>query len=397
MANEQPIRVLQVVDSLDRGGIETWLVRVLRHIDRDEFAMDFLVTSSRPFAYAEEITSLGSKILPCLDRSVASFFTGPLPWLGSRWVRDYARRLGQLLRESGPYAIVHSHFDPCALPLWCARREGVPVRVAHSHTSQEEFLYRGRLGRAVLSSVARRWLRANATLGLAVSQSAAQAKFGTDWNSDQRWQVLHPGIDPAPFRIPADRAKVGAELGIPPGARVVGHVGRFQEEKNHAFLIDLLAAASRESRLHLLLVGEGRLRGEVERALARAGLKGSVTIVGARPDVPRLMLAAMDVFVFPSRHEGLGLAVIEAQAAGLPCLISDTLPEEIDVVPSLVTRMSLSRPASEWARTALALASRPPAVPQCVALACIEQGNFNIQNTVARLQELYRTAVRSGG
>jgi glycosyltransferase involved in cell wall biosynthesis len=388
------IRVLQVVDGLDRGGIESWLVRLLPHLERDAVAMDFLVTADRPFAYAKEIEARGARIIPCLDRPVSSYFSGPLSVVGNRWVWHYARRLERALRELGPYDIVHSHFDPCGFPLLCARRAGVHVRIAHSHMTYPELLYRGRLVRTALAPLARRWIQKAATLGLAVSRAAARAMFGAGWVRDPRWRVLHPGIDLEPFRQPVDRAAVRAALGIPTDALVVGHVGRLEEVKNHAFLIDLVAAlAPVEPRLRLLLLGEGRLRSEIEQRAERAGLTGRVLFLGARPDVPRILLGAMDVFVFPSVHEGLGLAGVEAQAAGLPCLVSDAVPDEMDVVPPLVRRMSLERPAADWAAAVAELAARPRPLSQAEALARVEQGDFNVRHTVVQLQQLYRACL----
>jgi glycosyltransferase involved in cell wall biosynthesis len=392
MSHDRPIRVLHVVDGLNRGGIETWLVQVLRHIDRRRFRMDFLVTSPRPGAYAEEVRALGAEVIPCLSTPVERI---ALP-LRPLWPIRYVRNLGRILRERGPYDIVHSHFDPCGLPLWCARRRGVPVRIAHSHTIRPELQYRSRLVRALLGPLARGWVRRNATAGLAVSRQAARAKFGDGWEHDPRWRVLHPGIDPEPFCQPVSRRAVRGELGIPEDALVVVHVGRFQEEKNHPFLLDIAQAlAAREPRLRLLLLGGGRLKADIEQQAARAGLSQRVVFAGERSDVPRVLMGAADVFVFPSLHEGLPLAGVEAQAAGLPCLISDAVPEEVVVVPSLVRRMALQQSAPEWAAAVLELAGEPRAVAPSEALDAIARSDFNIRSTVAELERLYLESLSS--
>ena len=162
--------------------------------------------------------------------------------------------------------------------------------------------------------------------------------------------MLPYGIDLAPFHAAPDRAALRAALGIPPDALVIGHVGRFDPQKNHALWLRILAALrEREPRALGLLIGDGALRGEVERAAAAAGLARHVIFAGVRADVPALLQAAMDAFLFPSRYEGLGLVLVEAQAAGLPCVISDVIPPEADALPDRVRRLALEAPPAAWA------------------------------------------------
>ena len=169
------------------------------------------------------------------------------------------------------------------------------------------------------------------------------------------WRVLHCGIDLSPFdREFVDRDRVRGELGIQNDAFVVGHVGRFHVQKNHAFLLDVAAEAARiEPRFRLLLVGKGELRAAVEAKAMRLGLLNRVTFAGSRGDVPRLMLGAMDAFVLPSLFEGLPIVGIKAQASGLPIVLSDAITPEIDIIPHLVKRLPLGAPAAEWAKALL--------------------------------------------
>ncbi len=235
------------------------------------------------------------------------------------------------------------------------------------------------------------WLHKHTTLGLAVSQCAADSLFGADWSSDPRFRISYCGIDLAPFRAQADRQSVRGEFNIPADAFVVGHVGRFDYQKNHKFLIEIFAAlAKRRPDARLLLIGEGPLRPEIEAQVAQAQLTDRVIFAGARPDVPRLMTTAMDAFVFPSHFEGLPLVLLEAQAAGLPCLLADTVAEETTVNTALVRRLSLSRAPETWcdelARLCQSLAGRS----RQEAVGVIERSPFNIEVGVARLQEFYR-------
>jgi glycosyltransferase involved in cell wall biosynthesis len=331
-----PIRILHAVGGMNRGGVETWLMHVLRRIDRRRFKMDFLVHTSDACAYDDEIRSLGSNIIPCLHPRQ--------PW-------RYVPALDRVLVSDGPYDVVHSHlYRFSGLVLRAANRCGVPVRIAHSHTAGMD--QGAGLLRRLYLRWADHWLQQHATLGLACSVSAAEDLFGADWRSDPRWRVLSYGIDLAPFEAPRSRERMRAELGLAVDDRVLGHVGRFDESKNHAFLLEIMAAARRiDSRVRPLLVGDGPLRLEMERRAVRLGLRA--VFAGSRPDVPEIMLGAMDAFVFPSLFEGLGLVLVEAQAAGLPVVTSDVVPAEATVVSETVRRLSLADSADSWARAAL--------------------------------------------
>jgi glycosyltransferase involved in cell wall biosynthesis len=372
----RPIRILHVVGAMNQGGTETWLMHVLRQTDRDRFQMDFLVHTPRRAVYDDEIESLGSRILRCLHPQ--------------RPVR-YARALARILREHGPYDVVHGH--PYHYSGWVLRTAdavGVPVRIAHSHNDYSRVDSEAPLLRRCYLALTRHWIARHATHGLAASEQAASSLFGPDWRSDPRWQVLYCGIHLPPFRQHVDQKTVRAELNIPADAFVVGHVGRFQKQKNHAFLVNVAKeTARRHPNVRLLLIGDGPLRPAVERQVAESGLADRVIFAGLRPDVARLMLGAMDAFVLPSLHEGLGLVLVEAQAAGLPCILTDSLPEEVDLVRPLVRRLSLSESPSTWADAVSQMASDPSRIAQAEALAVVERSPFNIGVGVETLETFY--------
>jgi glycosyltransferase involved in cell wall biosynthesis len=373
-ARTAPVRILHIVGGMDRGGVETWLMHVLRHVDRTRFAMDFLVHREEPCAYDEEIRGTGSRILVC-----------PRP----RRLWAYARNFTRILRDCGPYEVVHSHvhhFSGYTLRL--AERAGVPVRIAQSHNDTAGVEAECGLLRRLYLRWMRRLIVRHSTVRIGVSRRAAAALFGDSWRDDAGCRLLYYGIDFAPFRQHVDVVAIRRDLGIPGDALVLGHVGRFFEQKNHAFLVDVFAeVAKQEPRARLLLVGEGPLRPDIERKIASRGLTEKVILTGARPDVPRLMLGAMDVFVFPSRWEGLGLVHVEAQAAGLPCVISDVLPEEADVVASLVRRVGVAESAATWA--AAVLKNRSGRTAPRHAIAMLESGRFDIRKAVKELETVY--------
>lgn len=375
------IRVLHIVGRrLDRAGAETWLMHLLRNLETERFSFDFLVHSPEPGDFDEEARRLGAQIFVCPGNA------RPL---------TYARQIRRVLRRNRPYQVVHSHtqhFSGFALLL--ARLARVPVRVAHSHLdtgpSEKDA---GPLRRAYLG-LAQRSIRENATLGLAASGQAGDALFGPGWREDPRFRLHYVGIDMAPFHEAPDRNALLEELGIPQDALVIGHVGRFHPQKNHAFLVEVAKAVmEREARAWLVLVGEGPLRPEITRRVQELGIQDRVTFTGLRSDVPRL-LGAFDVFLLPSHNEGLPVVLMETQAAGLPAVISDAVAPDNDTIPSLVTRCRLDQPPAEWAARVLAQ-GQGERISRAEALSTMEASPFNIDFGVQELMQLYEEAVHS--
>jgi glycosyltransferase involved in cell wall biosynthesis len=370
------IRILHVLGSMNRGGIETWLMEILRHIDRDRYQMDFLVHTTQPSAYDEEIRSFGCRICPCLSPS--------RPWA-------YALNFQRFVREFGPYDIVHSHVHHFSGYVLClAKYVGVPIRIAHTHTDtisseQREGFYRRIYFHLMKSSINR-----FATVGLGSSYQALAALFGSDCHEDLRWQVVDYGLDLTSFQGDIDSAQVRAELGIPTDAFVIGHVGRFAAVKNHTFILDIAAEViQREPKMYLLLVGDGPLRSDIEQKAVQLGLSDRTIFAGVRSDIPKLMRGAMDVFLFPSLYEGLGNVRLEAQAAGLPNIISDVVPEQGDVVRSLVKRVSLSSPADLWAEILLQHKNAASVVSPSDAWVQMANSQFNIETALKQLENIY--------
>lgn len=378
MLQNSPRRVLHVVATLRRGGAETWLVQILHHIPRSAFQFDFLVHSPGRYDYSDEVEASGSRILVCCGHPNAL---------------TYSRNFMRLLKEHGPYDAVHSHNHHFGgLILFLAGRAGIPVRITHSHLGSLLHDRRASWTRRTYFAVMKSLISRYATAGCAVSTSAADALFMEKWRDDKRWAITPLGIDLTPFTSPVDKAEVRRELGIPSVAFVVGHVGRFEDQKNHEFFVEV---ASRYARLvpqsHFLLVGDGPLRPAIEAKVAGFGLSSRFTFAGVRRDVPRVMKGAMDIFLFPSKYEGLGLVVVEAQAAGLRSLVSDAVPAEADVLSGYVTRKSLSIPAEAWARELRTLSSAgAPGMPPLYFFK-----SHSIEESAASLMRLYDRQFRA--
>ena len=203
-------------------------MNVLRHIDRDQFHLDFLVHTTAAGAYDSEVRSLGSRIFPCV---------------GPRNPLAYSRALR---KDSADTGAVRCRAQPCARLLGfrvadrpTSRRS--PADRAHGHCDTSMLDIRSGAARRAYLALMNLWIQRHATLGLAVSRQAAVSLFGANWSADPRWRISYCGIDPAPFREQADRTAVRGELKIPANAFVVGHVGRFDYQKNHKFLIEIFA------------------------------------------------------------------------------------------------------------------------------------------------------------
>jgi glycosyltransferase involved in cell wall biosynthesis len=349
-------------------------MNVLRSIDAARYAMDFLVLYHRAGAFAPEAQSLGCQV-----------FTSPQP----RKVWRLWRKFDAIVRARGSYDIVHSHVHHFSgIVMRMAARHGVPIRIVHSHNDtrsvEREAFWHHRFYLRLMKG----WIERFATHRIAVSRSAAEDLFGPDWSSDSRCRIIPCGVNLAAFAGSDCRWTVRRALGLAEDALVIGHVGRFHERKNHRLVLEIAAQVlARDPHARLLLIGDGELKPVIEARAAELHIADRVVLTGARADVPALM-RAMDVFVFPSRYEGLGLAVVEAQAAGLPCVIASTMPEEIDVVPALIHRLPLSAPPELWAGRIQQAAAAPRPSPE-EALRGVRASAFEIDRSVARLLDIY--------
>lgn len=326
-----PIRVLHVVTYMGRGGLETMIMNYYRHIDRSQVQFDFLVHREFEADYDAEILSLGGKIYR-------------LPKLNPFSI-NYLNELDRFFATHKDYQIVHSHLDCMAgLPLKYAKKYGIPVRIAHAHNSNQT-----KDNKYLLKLMFKRNICCYATDLFACSQAAGQWMFHTD-----RFHVMNNAIDASAYAFCQNiRREMRSAFGFKENTLVVGHVGRFMEQKNHKYLLRIFSTLPENARL--LLVGDGELRNYCEELADELGIRSRITFAGIRGDVNRL-LQAMDVFVFPSLYEGLPVSIIEAQAAGLPCIISDKVPIECKKT-ELVQQIPLNAGAKVWADAVFAASS----------------------------------------
>ncbi|HEY3414882.1 MAG TPA: glycosyltransferase [Armatimonadota bacterium] len=362
-----------MIKHLERAGVECWLLHVLGHVDRSRFQMNLAVRDLERTPLVDEFEALGCEVYSLARRPGRPTFAGAL--------RD-------IVFGSGPYDIVHCHnqFNR-GYVLKLAKRFGIPVRVAHSHNAP---VGNTTTMRRIRVASRNRYLARLWNAGIACSMPAAQELFGDSWRENPRIRLVYCGIDIEPFRAARPDIAVRAELGIPADAFVVGHVGRFVYQKNHGYLIDIAAeACRRRDNLRFLLLGDGDMKHDMMDRVSDRGLSDRVIFLGQRADAPRLIAGAMDAFCLPSLYEGLPLVGMEAQAAGLPMLVSDTITSEMDAVPQLVRRLSIQLSAADWAGDLLEMAANKPAITRSQAFEAMQAGPFNIDNSVASLQAFY--------
>lgn len=355
------MRVLHVLRQLNPGGIECWLDRLVR----------CWPAQSRPeFHFALECEDFGM-MAPALVREGVYLHHTPPPT-----VYDSARRFRHLLNTEGPFDVVHCHNHHAAsFHLSLAAMDRVPVRIAHSHADFRLHPRRQSKARRLYEFTARKVLLAAATVRLAVGNGAA-----CDLYENAVARFLPCGSNFTAFLDQPRR--------IPEACFNLVHVGRLVPEKNHEFLFRVFAALESQlpqARLHL--VGDGPLRAALESEAAALGLRDKIHFHGNALDVPEI-LAGCHAFVFPSHSEGLGLAAIEAQAAGLPLLLASHLPAEIDVLPHHCRRLALDVPLSEWVSALLEMqyfAAQPASIRRDV----LEQSPYSIASNIAALGDIY--------
>ena len=362
------LRVLQVVTHMNRGGLETMLMNYYRHMDRDKVQFDFLTPRPYDGDFGEEIHALGGKIyhLPLLNP----------------FSKSYLSELDRFFKEHPEYLVIHVHQDCLGgVILRAAAKNGIPVRIAHSHTSHQtkDFKYPVKL-------VYRRIIPRYATDLFACAKAAGNWMF-----CGAPFKILNNAIDARAFRFSDEiREAVREEFGISENEILMGHVGSFTPPKNHAYLVDIFNEVQKKRPARLLLVGDGEGRASIEDKVKAAGLSDKVIFAGLRTDVNRLLMA-MDVFVMPSLYEGVSFASVEAQASGLPCIISDKTPLECDVT-GRVRQIALDNGPEVWARAVIEEADKAwenPDVEARDTYDVICAAGYDINANAAKLQRYY--------
>lgn len=358
------IRVLHMLGSLDVGGSQIMLLNLYRNIDRECVQFDIVLDHPESQSLASEFKKLGSRIFI-------------LPNFGGWNFREVCNSWKQFFKDHPEYKILHSHVRSYASLFFpIAKKYGVKT-IIHSHSTNE-----GKGISRIIKRIMEYPLRHQADYLMACSNEAGKWLYGEKACRKNNYIFLPNAIDTDKYRFSKETAETYRKIFGLQGKFVLGHVGRFHEAKNHMFLLNIFAKVlEKRSDAVLLLVGDGELRSEIEYKIRELGIENQVILTGSREDVPQL-LQAMDIFVFPSRWEGLPVTVVEAQAAGLPCLISDKITTDVDL-SALVNRLPIDD-SNIWAEAILnSDTKRMDVIPE------IKKAGFDVKDTAKFLTDLY--------
>lgn len=372
------MKVLQILNSLGRGGIETFVMTLCRNIDRSRISFDFAIMEGKSTDFVEEAIALGAKV----------YVYPPLHWktVGAyiKWWKKF------FLEHKKEYAVVHMHAFTTASFYLSFAKKAQAFTIVHSHTTSmptngvsklEAYLRRALLFPLKFSN--------KVDCRCACSEDAGKWLFGENGH----FQVIKNTIDIEKFKFNLQaRLNKRRELGLRDDDILVGHVGNGTEAKNHIFLLKIFAEFYRNQKnARLVLIGKlGKREDEIKNFIQSKNLQSAVTILGVREDIPEL-LSAMDLFVFPSIYEGLAISLVEAQTAGVPCVCSDVVPKEARL-SNLACCMPLSTGEAAWAQAALEHLQNFKFYQRENAAQITRNNGYDVADVIKEIQDLYFTA-----
>ena len=363
----EQIRVLQVLSGLDRGGIENMVMNLYRAIDKTKIQFDFIIHRHTEDAFCDEVRALGGNIYL-------------FPKFSLLKIGSYKKFWKNFLKDHPEYKVIHSHVRSYAIVFIRIAKKLGRKTIVHSHSTSN-----GSGIGSLVKMFMQLPLRRESDYLFACSEISGRWLFGDKAIKKDNYKMIKNAIDTNRYVVSSEvrqsyRKSFNAEDKV-----VYGHVGRLSEPKNHSFLLDIFKEiVSREPNSLLVIVGAGEYQAQIGAKIKQLSLENSVVMTGARADIPEL-LSAMDVFLFPSLWEGLPVTVVEAQAAGLPCLVSDTVTSEV-AVSEAVEYLPIDKGTSVWVEKALSAAGKRYSVVDKIKLA-----GFDTATTCEELTSFYRS------
>lgn len=325
----EPIRVLNLFTIMNRGGAETMVMNYYRNIDRNKIQFDFLVHRDEEGAYEKEILELGGRIYR-------------MPAIYPKNFSLYKKKIKKFFKEHTEYKIIHSHMSELGYFAFKeAKQQNIPVRICHAHNAPHDF---------DLKMIVRNYFK-HAMMPY-ITHMFTCGKEAGDWLFGKRNSsnviMLNNAVNAKKFMYDFELSKkLKKDMNLE-NKFIIGHIGRFNKQKNHIFLIDIFNEIQKlDKSARLILVGMGEEENRIRNKVKLLKLEEKVNFLGVRSDISELM-QVFDVFLFPSLYEGLPVTLIEAQAAGLPCVISDIITDQC-IITNMVEKVSLDKSAIQWA------------------------------------------------
>ena len=364
----EPIRILYVNGGpLNRGGIESYMMNYYREFNKEKIQIDFVSIGLQRAAYDEEIESLGGKIYYIPKKS--------------KNYLEYKKALKDIFLTE-KYKIVHTHMDAMGITvLKEAKKCNIPVRIAHSHNTKH---LTSNFIKLIINEYARKNINKYATHMFACSEVAGRWLFGDKEYEKENVKIIKNAISIDKFNFNLKkRNKLRNSLNILNDELVVGHIGRFDYQKNHKFLLEVFKKASdRKCKLKLILIGDGHLRDEIEAQIKELNIEEKVIMLGMVNNVHEYY-NVFDMFILPSLFEGLPVVGIEAQANGLTCIFSDVITTELAINKN-VEFISL-KDIDKWSEKICSI----PYNTRINGLSSIRKKGYDIINESRKLEEKY--------
>lgn len=364
------IRVLNVFGSLNRGGSETMVMNLYRNIDRDRIQFDFIIHQDSENGYEREIEKMGGRIYRVPKYRIFNHFS-------------YINSWKKLLKQHPEWKVIHGHmFTIASIYLKVAKKEN-RVTIAHSHSTSS-----GKGLKSIFKFFLRKPLANIADYLLACSNDAGEWLYGYEKTKGNNYYVVKNSIDVDSFKYNEIlRKKYRNQLDLN-NSTVYGHVGSISKPKNHIFLLKLFKELLKvEPNSILIIVGDGKLKDDISREINLLDIEKNVKMLGSRDDIAGL-LQAMDMFLFPSIWEGLPVAVVEAQASGLPCFISENITKEVRFIPTL-KYLPIDKGVRIWVDTIL----KTDLTRDLKAYDIIRDAGFDVNYTANWMMDFYERII----
>lgn len=371
---EKPIRILHIIGAMDIGGAETLLMNLYRKIDRNYIQFDFVVNKKKECIFEKEIEKLGGKIYRCPKYYVYNYI-------------EYRKWWCNFFTLHKEYKILHGHIGSSApIYLRIAKKYGL-YTIAHSHATHNTKINVKNIVWS-MNSFCTRYI---ADFFFGCSKQAGIDRFGDKIVNSSKFKILKNGIDLQRFTFNEyKRKEIRDKYGID-DYFVIGNISRLTEAKNHTFLLEVFKEFNKiNSKSVLVLVGEGELKKEIEKKINKLNLQSNVILAGMHSNTEDFY-SAFDSVCFPSLHEGLPISLIESQAMGLKCLISDSIPQEVDANPKLIKRLDLNKQAARWANE-IEMSNNRNAIENAEEL---KKKGFDIMDTVKKLETFYLDVIEN--